>query len=193
MMSYFASHTNKKSRDKTNMPSAFIQFSNEKRAQVQAENPKAGFGEMGKLLGKMWKALSEEEKAKYVVSTGSSKKKKTVVKKSKDEEAEPKEDAEEAEPKEDAEEAEPKEDAEEAEPKKKSSKKVAASKKKRAPSAFIVFSNKMRDEIKQANPKASFSELGKLLGKKWQALSDEEKAAYKSGGSGTRRRIKNKK
>jgi len=168
------------------MPSAFIQFSNENRAEVQAANPKAGFGEMGKLLGKMWKALSEEEKAKYV---SSKKSKKTASKKAAapmaEEKKEPK-----AEEEEDEEEEEEKE-AEEPAPKKSSSKKEA-SKKKRAPSAFIVFSNKMRDEVKKANPSASFSELGKLLGKKWQALSDQEKAAYKSGGrrGGTKKKNK---
>lgn len=46
------------------------------------------------------------------------------------------------------------------------------------PSAFIVFSNENRDKVKEANPKASFGDIGKRLGKMWQALSDEEKQKY---------------
>jgi hypothetical protein len=162
---------------KQTMPSAFIQFSNEKRAQVKAENPKAGFGEMGKILGKMWKALSDDEKAKYV---SSSKKPKKKMASKKAAETNDEKDAEDEEVAEDVQEEE--EEAEDVVEPKKAKVSKMASKKKRAPSAFIVFSNKMRDEMKKANPNASFSELGKLLGKKWQSLSDQEKAAYKTGG-----------
>lgn len=37
-------------------------FSQDWRERVKAENPDAGFGEIGKLLGARWKELSEEEK-----------------------------------------------------------------------------------------------------------------------------------
>ena len=46
-------------------PSSFIKFSNEKREEVKRQYPKATFGELGKRLGKMWRALSDEEKQKY--------------------------------------------------------------------------------------------------------------------------------
>jgi len=46
-------------------PSSFIKFSNEKREEVKRQFPKATFGELGKRLGKMWRALSDEEKQKY--------------------------------------------------------------------------------------------------------------------------------
>ncbi len=49
-------------------------------------------------------------------------------------------------------------------------------KKKRAPSAFIIFSNEQREAVKKANPKATFGETGKLLGAQWSALSDSAKA-----------------
>jgi hypothetical protein len=43
----------------------FIAFSNEHREEVKKEHPTASFGELGKRLGKMWRALSDEEKQKY--------------------------------------------------------------------------------------------------------------------------------
>lgn len=43
--------------------SPFIVFCNEKRPEIKAKNPEATFGEMGKLLGTAWKALSDSQKA----------------------------------------------------------------------------------------------------------------------------------
>lgn len=40
--------------------SAFMFFSNAKRAEVKEENPGIAFGEVGKKLGEMWKALDSE-------------------------------------------------------------------------------------------------------------------------------------
>ncbi|KAI9032465.1 high mobility group box domain-containing protein [Hyaloraphidium curvatum] len=45
--------------------SAYMLFSSAKRAEVKAENPDAGFGEIGKLLGAAWKDVSDAEKKKY--------------------------------------------------------------------------------------------------------------------------------
>ena len=53
---------------------------------------------------------------------------------------------------------------------------------KRAPSAYMNFCKAERDAVKAANPKASFGEIGKLLGAAWAKLSDAEKAAYKEEG-----------
>jgi len=55
----------------------FMIFQQEHRAQVKEENPDASFGEIGKILGDMWKKLdadskkefkkrAEEDKARYV-------------------------------------------------------------------------------------------------------------------------------
>jgi structure-specific recognition protein 1 len=54
-----------KTRKRRGGPSSFIKFSNEKREEVKRQFPKATFGELGKRLGKMWRALSDEEKQKY--------------------------------------------------------------------------------------------------------------------------------
>ena len=71
---------------------------------------------------------------------------------------------------------------------KKSSKasKAKGEKTKRSPSAYIIFASEMRPTVKAENPDATFGELGKLLGAKWAALSDAEKAvasfAFNSNG-----------
>jgi hypothetical protein len=43
----------------------FIVFSNEQRAKVKADFPKLKFGGIAKKVGKLWKALSPEERAIY--------------------------------------------------------------------------------------------------------------------------------
>eukprot|EP01041_Mallomonas_annulata_P018615 gene18615-37617_t len=50
---------------------------------------------------------------------------------------------------------------------------------KKTPSAYIIFCSERRSEVKDQNPDASFGELGKLLGKIWASMSEEEKEAYK--------------
>ena len=49
----------------------------------------------------------------------------------------------------------------------------------RAPSAYIEFCRARRAALVAASPAATFSEVGKALGKAWAALSDAEKAAFK--------------
>ena len=46
-----------------------MKFSQEHRAKVKEENPDLTFGGIGKKLGEMWRALSEEEKASYKTAT----------------------------------------------------------------------------------------------------------------------------
>jgi len=59
----------KKGKDK-NAPkramSAYMFFSQDWRERIKTENPDAGFGEVGKLLGAKWKELDESEKKPYV-------------------------------------------------------------------------------------------------------------------------------
>jgi hypothetical protein len=51
---------------------------------------------------------------------------------------------------------------------------------KRAPSAYIVFGNQKRAELKTSNPTAKFAEIAKLISEAWKLLSDDQKAAYKT-------------
>ena len=46
-------------------PSAFINFCSAKRAEVKGQNPDAKLGDMAKLLGVLWKELSDGDKASY--------------------------------------------------------------------------------------------------------------------------------
>ena len=48
--------------------SGFIKFSQENRAKVKGEYPGLAFGEVGRKLGEMWNALSEEQKQVYKVA-----------------------------------------------------------------------------------------------------------------------------
>lgn len=46
----------------------------------------------------------------------------------------------------------------------------------RSPSAYVIFSNKMREDLKGRN--LSFTEIAKLVGENWQNLSQPEKEPY---------------
>ncbi|KAF7551676.1 hypothetical protein G7Z17_g4818 [Cylindrodendrum hubeiense] len=48
----------------------------------------------------------------------------------------------------------------------------------RPPSAYVLFSNKMREDLKSQN--LSFTEIAKLVGENWQNLVPTEKEAYES-------------
>ncbi|THH08839.1 hypothetical protein EW145_g2444 [Phellinidium pouzarii] len=58
-----------KSKKDPNAPkralSAYMFFSQDWRERIKVENPDAGFGEVGKLLGAKWKELDEAEKKPY--------------------------------------------------------------------------------------------------------------------------------
>ncbi|KAF9529052.1 HMG-box [Crepidotus variabilis] len=46
--------------------SAYMFFSQDWRERIKTENPDAGFGEVGKLLGAKWKEMGDEDKKPYV-------------------------------------------------------------------------------------------------------------------------------
>lgn len=45
--------------------SGFMLFSKENRPKVKEENPDISFGQLGKKLGEMWRALSDKEKQEF--------------------------------------------------------------------------------------------------------------------------------
>ena len=51
---------------KPQAPSAYITFCVLKRPEVIASNPGATFGELGRMLGGIWNAMSEADKAPYM-------------------------------------------------------------------------------------------------------------------------------
>jgi hypothetical protein len=50
---------------KARKPSGFMKFSAKERKSVMAENPNIAFADVGRELGKRWRALSEAEKKNY--------------------------------------------------------------------------------------------------------------------------------
>jgi hypothetical protein len=59
------SSAKKSSTRKARKPSGFMKFSSKERKSVMAENPNIAFADVGRELGKRWRALSEAEKKKY--------------------------------------------------------------------------------------------------------------------------------
>ncbi|KAG0005588.1 Non-histone chromosomal protein 6 [Modicella reniformis] len=45
-------------------------------------------------------------------------------------------------------------------------------------SAYLLFCEEWREKVKAANPDSSFGELGRILGEKWRAYTDDEKSPY---------------
>ncbi|KAK9380275.1 high mobility group box domain-containing protein [Kockiozyma suomiensis] len=54
--------------------SAYMFFANEQRETVRSENPGIAFGQVGKLLGERWKALSAKDKIPYETRAAQDKK-----------------------------------------------------------------------------------------------------------------------
>lgn len=59
----------------------------------------------------------------------------------------------------------------------------------RPPSAYVIFSNKMREELKGRN--LSFTEIAKLVGENWQNLSPGEKEPYEQSAFTAKERYNN--
>ncbi|KIX03352.1 non-histone chromosomal protein 6 [Rhinocladiella mackenziei CBS 650.93] len=54
--------------------SAYMFFANEQREAVREENPGISFGQVGKVLGDKWKALSEKQREPYEKKAAADKK-----------------------------------------------------------------------------------------------------------------------
>lgn len=134
---------------------AFLFFSQANRAKLKEENASLTFGELGKLLGEKWNALSSEEKKPY------------------EEQAEQDKQRAEQERKKEAQEKKDKgeESSDSGEEKKKPVK-------KRGKNAYAFFVAEKSKEIKQANPSMSFAEVSKKVSEEWKQLSVEQKKPY---------------
>ncbi|KAL2552332.1 FACT complex subunit SSRP1 [Forsythia ovata] len=64
--------------------------------------------------------------------------------------------------------------------KKKQKKKKDPNAPKRAISAFMFFSQAERENVRKTNPGISFTEVGKVLGERWNKMTAEEKAPYEA-------------
>ncbi|POS84247.1 hypothetical protein EPUL_005818 [Erysiphe pulchra] len=59
----------------------------------------------------------------------------------------------------------------------------------RPPSAYVIFSNKMREELRGRN--LSFTEIAKLVGEKWQNLSQSQKELFEQQASTAKEKYNN--
>lgn len=156
--------TQKKKKDpnkpKRNM-SAFFLYSNANRARVKEENAGAAFGEVAKLLSAEFKALPEKEAKKWEKKAQKDKLRyqeemRNYVPPSEDED----------------------EDDDDEKPKKKRKKVKDPNKPKRNQSAFFLYSNAHRAEVRERNPEAAFGDIAKIISAEFKRLPDKERKKW---------------
>jgi len=159
---------------------AYFLFTAARRAAVKEANPEAKVTEIAKLLGAEWKALSVEEKAPFVAKAEEAKAAYTAAmatyKGSADFAAH-----EETVAAWKRDEKRSKAEADGKLPKLNYSmprKPKDTNRPKRAPTAYFLFTAERRAAVSAANPEAKITEIAKLLGAEWKALSEEEKAPF---------------
>lgn len=123
---------------------------------MQEANPDAKFGDIAKLIGKAFKELTDEERKEYDDVAQADKER---YKKEMEDYSLPSDLSDDA-------------------GKKRGKKKKDPNAPKGAMTAYFLFANEQRDKIKESNPDASFSEIGKLLGKAYKEISEEDKKRY---------------
>ena len=142
--------------------SGYILFCAAVRDEVKSENPEVKPSEIMKLLGARWKALSDGEKAPYNREAEADKKRYS------------------------AEISNYSPSAEFVKKSKAAAKKSGTSKKatkdpnapKRAASAYIIFGQHKRQEVKDAHPEFKSPDIMREIGRLWKELTDEEKQPY---------------
>mmetsp|Transcript_32819 Transcript_32819/g.47512 ORF Transcript_32819/g.47512 Transcript_32819/m.47512 type:complete len:204 (-) Transcript_32819:310-921(-) len=149
----------KKKKKDPNAPkrpqSAFFLFSNAMRSVVKEESPNATFGEVAKLLSEKFKALTASEKSKW----------EKKAQKDKDRYHREMEHY-----------VPPSDDEEEIGRKKKKKKDPNAP--KRNMSAFFIYSNEVRDQVKTDNPGIKFGDVAKMISAQFKALSPDERKKF---------------
>ncbi|EDO17018.1 hypothetical protein Kpol_1065p34 [Vanderwaltozyma polyspora DSM 70294] len=64
---------------------------------------------------------------------------------------------------------------------------------KRALSAYMFFANETRDIVKAENPDVSFGQVGRILGEKWKAMTDEDKQPFDAKAEADKKRYESEK
>jgi len=145
--------TKKKSkRRKGNNPYALYMKS--ERAKFAKDNPTASFGELAKIMGKHWKAMSKEDKQPYYDQAQKAK----------------------------AEAAAQSSESSSSSSREKKPKKKKRKKDPNAPkmpiNAFLFWTKENRNKVKEQHPDVEGKDVTKLCGKLWKALSEEDKKPY---------------
>jgi len=145
---------NKKKKKDPNAPkkalTSYMYFMNRNRASIKEKNPEATFGELARLVAAAFRALTPEQKQKYIdlstIDKGRYQKQmqnyippkgSSVPKKYKD-----------------------------------------PNKPKRAMTSFMCFANATRPQVKIDQPNLSFGDVGKTLGRLFRELTPEEKDKF---------------
>ena len=147
----------KKDPDAPKKPmAAYMFFSSDFRDKVKAQHPNASFGELGRMLGDMWKAMDERQKAPYEKKAVADKERYQAEKKVWD--------------------ARPKPPVVRGAQGKRSKKDPNAPKKPMG--AYMFFCAANREQLKANNPNATFGEIGRMLGDMWKQIDERNRVPY---------------
>jgi len=160
----------KKKKKDPNAPkkprSAYILFCTDVREEVKSENKEAKPAQLMQLMGSRWNNLDAVRKEEY-------NNKAKIDKQRYSEEMKgyqaPEEES---------------DDEDEAPTKRRKGKGKGGKKKKdanepkRSPSAYLIYSQRVRPQVKAENPEAKSSEIMKKTGAMWQSLSEDEKKPF---------------
>mmetsp|Transcript_44976 Transcript_44976/g.141584 ORF Transcript_44976/g.141584 Transcript_44976/m.141584 type:complete len:278 (-) Transcript_44976:164-997(-) len=143
--------------------SAYMLYANEVRADIVKKNPEMKMTEISKVIGDKWKVLSADGKKKF--ENEAAKLKSEYEKEKAEYEAKVPEEVR-------------KERTEKAKKKKEGKPAKDPNAPKRPLSAFMIYSNQVRDKIKSANPELTFAEMGKKIAADWNGMSAQQKEVY---------------
>jgi len=144
---------------------AYFLFMNDKRAEIKAENPDAGVAEVAKLGGAMWKNVSDTDKAKWTAKHEEAKQAYEVAMKEYRRKI-----------------ADGEIEAPSGGGGATKGKRVKMEKDPNAPkkpsSAYFLFMNEKRAQVKEENPDASIGDTAKIIGALWGKMSAEDKEGW---------------
>jgi len=146
---------------KRNM-SAFFLYSNANRVRIKEENPDARFGDIAKLLSVEFKAIDEDEVARYAQLAIEDKERYQAAMEDYDPPSDSDSDS----------------DSDAPRKKKKKKKKKDPNAPKRNQSSFFLYSNATRNDVKEANRSAKFGEIAQIISRHFKALPEEERAYW---------------
>lgn len=64
---------------------------------------------------------------------------------------------------------------------------------KRGLSAYMFFANEQRENVREENPGITFGQVGKLLGERWKALNEKQRAPYEAKAAADKKRYEDEK
>jgi len=159
----------KKKKKDPNAPkrglSSFLLYSNANRSRIKEENPEAKFGDIAKLASAEFKELSETDRARWDQLAAEDKERYNR-------------EMETYEPPSDLEDSDSDSDSDAPKKKKKKKAKKDPNAPKRAMTAYILYSNATRADVKAQNPEAKFGDLARLISENFKALPADERAYW---------------